>query len=828
MATKKRKTKKNSSNRKSYFKKYIIWLWTIAIAALLFVALLFTIVKFSKLPDISELDNPKYEFSTIIYDIKNRELGKNFIYNRVWTDYENLNSDLVHALIATEDVRFYKHSGIDARGTLRALMYLGKKGGASTITQQLAKLFFTDKPGNSITRLWQKLQEWLIAIELEKRYTKEEIIAMYLNKFDFLYNSYGIESASRTYFGKSQKDLSTDEAATLIAMLKWPIKYNPKRHPEKAKARRNVVLNQMRKYGYLKESEYKELIAKELDNSNFKSAASYKGPAPYFRAELLKWVKNLLEKPEYRKQDGTKYNINLDGLKIYTTIDLDYQMLAEKAVYNRMKGLQKVFDKVWSGKDPWFYGANKKQKQLRKKTLNRFIKESDRFRGLRQKILEPVIDSIKMIYPEARLWDTDIQRMLNQEKDKKYLDNLKSKGYVTSGQILIYKKIMAGKFWKLLKAKQKELNQAVKKSFNKKTKMKVFAYNDKREKIVNMTPLDSIKYHKNFLQTGMLAIDPHSGYIKAWVGGIDFKYFKFDHINSKRQVGSTFKPFIYATAIFNKGISPCMKVQDIQYSITPGESDFGLVKTWRPGNAEEFSNEYLTLYEGLRQSKNSVSVYLMKELGNVDIVRDFVDKLGIDKNDIPRQPSICLGSADLSVMQMTGAYSVFSNKGVYNKPVFVTRIEDKNGKVIYNYIPEQHKAFPENYNYVMVNMLKYAAKIIQPGLKTEVGGKTGTTNDYRDGWFMGITPDLVVGTWVGGDEQWIKFRSITYGQGAYMARPTFVNFIKYLENSKNADYDPNVKFEEPIGGTGVELDCDKYKSFENDIQPQDDEFDEDI
>ncbi|HHH54536.1 MAG TPA: peptidoglycan glycosyltransferase, partial [Bacteroidetes bacterium] len=229
-----------------------------------------------------------------------------------------------------------------------------------------------------------------------------------------------------------------------------------------------------------------------------------------------------------------------------------------------------------------------------------------------------------------------------------------------------------------------------------------------------------------------------------------------------------------------------------------------------------------------RQSKNSVSVYLMKELGNVDIVRDFVDKLGIDKNDIPRQPSICLGSADLSVMQMTGAYSVFSNKGVYNKPVFVTRIEDKNGKVIYNYIPEQHKAFPENYNYVMVNMLKYAAKIIQPGLKTEVGGKTGTTNDYRDGWFMGITPDLVVGTWVGGDEQWIKFRSITYGQGAYMARPTFVNFIKYLENSKNADYDPNVKFEEPIGGTGVELDCDKYKSFENDIQPQDDEFDEDI
>ncbi len=825
MTVKKRKKK---INKKSVFNNYVIWLWTLAIAGILFAAAILVIVKFSKLPDISELDNPKYEFSTIIYDINNKEIGKNFIYNRVWTTYEELNPNIVNALIATEDVRFYKHSGIDARGTVRALIYLGKKGGASTITQQLAKLFFTDKPGNSITRLWQKLQEWLIAIELEKRYTKEEIIAMYLNKFDFLYNSYGIESAARTYFGKSQKDLSIDEAAALIAMLKWPIKYNPKRHPDKSKARRNVVLKQMLKYGYLDEKQYKTLIKKELDNSKFKSAASYKGPAPYFRAELLKWVKRLLDKPEYRKQDGTKYNINLDGLKIYTTIDLDYQILAEKAVNDRMKKLQGVFNRVWKGKDPWTYGADKKQLKLRKKTLNRYIKESNRFIGLRAKIMGPIIDSIKNTYPEARLLDTDIQRMLNQEKNNNYFSKLNKAKYITSAQIKTYKKILASKYWKPLKSKQKELNEAVKKSFNRKTKMKVFAYNEQGEKTVTMTPLDSIKYHRNFLQTGMLAIDPQTGYIKAWVGGINFKYFQYDHINSKRQVGSTFKPFIYATAIFNKGISPCMKVQDIQYSITPGEGDFGLSKTWKPGNAEEFSNEYLTLYDGLKKSKNSVSVYLMKELGNVDIVRNFVDKLGINKNDIPRQPSICLGSADLSVMQMTGAYSVFANKGIYNKPTFVTRIEDKDGRLIYSTIPERHKAFPENYNYVMVTMLKYAAQVIQPQLKTEVGGKTGTTNDYRDGWFMGITPGLVVGTWVGGDEQWIKFRSITYGQGGYMARPTFVNFIQNLENSKGIDYDYKKKFIIPEGGPGIELDCNVYNKIESDEQENDDDFEEDF
>ncbi len=800
-------------------------MWALTISGLLLVAAIFVIVKFSRLPDISELENPKYEFSTIIYDFNNKEIGKYYRYNRDWMTFEELNPALINALVSTEDARFFNHSGIDARGTLRALFYLGKKGGASTITQQLAKLFFTDRASNIIKRLWQKLQEWLIAIELEKRYTKEEILAMYLNKVDFLYNSYGIESAANTYFGKHQKDLTIEEAATLIAMLKWPSKYNPKRHPDKSKQRRNVVLNQMKKYGFLTKDQCENLKQKELDASKFVEAAYYKGHAPYFKAELAKWVKKLLNKEEYRKPDGTKYNIYLDGLKIYTTIDLDYQKIAEKAVFERMKDLQKTYDAVWKGKDPWTYGANKKELKLRKKALNRYIKESDRFLGLRKKILEPIIDSIKQVFPNARLRDTDIQRMLNQEKNKKYLKGLK---FLKEKQRKTYYAILKSKYWKTLKSKQKELNVAVRKSFNKKTKMKIFAYNSKGEKDAVMTPLDSIKYHKSILQTGMLAIDPHTGYIRAWVGGVNFKYFKFDHINTKRQVGSTFKPFIYATAISEKGISPCMKVKDQQYVIHPGEGNFKLSKSWTPSNAERFSNEDLTLYQGLKKSKNSVSVYLMKLLGNVDVVKELVKNMGIDDKDIPPYPTICLGAADLSVMQMTGAYSVFSNDGVYNKPLFITRIEDKDGKVIYNSVSEQKRALAENHNYVMVTMLRNAGSIIQHKIKTPIGGKTGTTNDYRDGWFMGISPNLVVGTWVGGDDQWIKFRSIRYGQGGYMARPIFVKFMQGLENTPNIDYDSNVSFIKPEGDIDIELDCEVYEKLKAQDKPQEDEeiFDE--
>lgn len=799
---------------KAEFSYYINLIWILAIASMLMVLLFFVVVKFSRLPDISELDNPKYELSTLIYDINNKEIGKYFKYNRVWTPYEELNPNIVNALVATEDIRFFSHSGIDTRSTIRALFYLGKKGGASTITQQLAKLFFTDKPANSLVRIWQKMQEWLIALELEKRYTKEEILAMYLNKFDFLYNSHGIEAAAKTYYGKPQKNLTPDEAAVLIGMLKWPSRYNPIKNSEKAEHRRNTVLYQMKRYGFLDEVAYNKYKNKKIDATNFSSEATFKGPAPYFRMELIKWVSELLENEKYRKPDGTKYNLDLDGLKIYTTLDLNYQILAEKAVNERMKELQGVFNQVWNGIDIWKYEADNKQMKIRIETLNRFVRESNRFKNLRERIMSSVTDSITDNYPEARLLDIDVERLLEQEKNNNYLDKLLDEEQITSSQVSVYNDILESSYWPVLKSKQIQLNREVKKVFTTKTKMKVFDYNDSGEKEVIMTPLDSIKYHRNFLQTGMLAIDPTNGHIKAWVGGINFKYFMYDHINTKRQVGSTFKPFIYSTAIFNKGINPCMKIADIQYSISPGDGDFKLTKTWSPGNADKFTGRNFNLFEALYESKNSVSVYLMKELGNAEIVRDFVEKFGIDKNDIPLQPSICLGSADLSVMQMAGAYSVFANSGNYNKPVFVTRIEDRNGNVIYRYVEEKQQALPENYNYIMVSLLRYAGKVAQSRLTTPVGGKSGTTNDYRDGWYMGISPRLVVGTWVGGDEQWIKFKNITYGQGSYMARPIFEKFMQYLETTPDIDYSKNVSFSVPADGMPMEINCEAYSQLD--------------
>jgi penicillin-binding protein 1A len=811
LAMAQRKNKKSKSSKS--FGNYIAGLWLIVLSGLIITIALFVLIAYSKLPDIASLENPKYEYASTAYDINNRELGKIFKYNRTWVTFDQIPQHTIDALMATEDIRYYQHSGIDFRSLFRAIAYLGSRGGASTISQQLAKLFFTERSRNIVVRIYQKMQEWVLATELEKRYTKQEILAMYLNKFDFLYNSHGIEAAANTYFGKPQAQLSIDEAAVLIGMLKNPSLYNPKLHPNRAASRRNVVLGQMNKYEFISDDDFNELKAKELDISHFEPSTHFTGPAPYFRAELNKWLKDLLDQKKYRKPDGSKYNIYLDGLKIYTTIDLDYQIKAEKAVHERMKSLQIMFDNVWDNKDPWTYGADKKQLSIRNKTLNRLIKESDRFQNIRSRVMNKLIDSIRQDFPDARLWDTDIHRMIMAEKDGKYLDNMLKKDFVTKKQVRRYKNIMASRYWEDLLSQQKKLNQEVKKAFNTKVRLSVFDY-DKGSKFVSMTPIDSIKYQRSRLQTGMLAIEPSTGYIKSWVGGIDFRNFQFDHINSRRQVGSTFKPFIYTTAIFNQGISPCFKVQDIQYSITPGESDFGLMETWSPSNSDgKFTNEYMNLKDGLLHSVNSVSVYLMKELGNVDIVRDLVDKFGIDKDIIPRSPSICLGSADISVMEMTAAYSVFANNGIYNKPLFVTRIEDKNGKLIYQATEDQRRVLPEDYNYVMLDMLQYAARIIQPQLKTRVGGKTGTTNDYRDGWFMGVSPDLVVGTWVGGEDQWIRFRSIREGQGGVMARPIFVNFMKALEADPNTGYEAKTAFTKPEGELRITIDCEKYDSL---------------
>ena len=382
-----------------------------------------------------------------------------------------------------------------------------------------------------------------------------------------------------------------------------------------------------------------------------------------------------------------------------------------------------------------------------------------------------------------------------------------------------YRNVMKSPHFENLLSAWEAMQKAVDEQFSTKVSMKVFAYTKEMEKDIVMSPLDSIKYHRMFLQTGILAVDPLNGYVKVWIGGINHKYFQFDHININRQVGSTFKPFVYATAIAQQGFSPCYQVYDLPVTIAPGDGNFGLLEPWTPSNSDGiYSGSLLTLKEGLKQSKNTVSVHLMKELGDTDPVRDLVNQMGIDKTEtypngrlrLPRVPSICLGATDLSVMEMTGAYTSFANNGIYNKPTFITRIEDKNGRIIYEELPEERVALDPSANYVMVDMLKYAGTALGT-LQSEVGGKTGTTNEYVDGWFMGITPGLVVGTWVGGEDRWIRFRSLTFGQGAFMAKPFFREFIRRLETTPGVDFDPELRFHVPPGDIGIELDCGEYQ-----------------
>lgn len=792
------------------FRAFVFWMWLLAIAGLLTAVAIFVLVSKSDLPEIDELENPKFEYATLVYTSDEKELGRYFKYNRDWVTYEELNPHIINALISTEDIRFFSHNGIDPRSTLRAIVYLSRKGGASTITQQLAKLFFTNYSRNFVKRVYQKLQEWIISLELEKRYTKEEILAMYLNKFEFIFDSFGISAAANTYFGKDQSELSIEESAVLIGMLNNPYYYNPKIFPERSIRKRTFILSQMKKAGHLTQMEYDSLKVIPLDLSNFKRQEDSKGLAPHFRGELTKWLKNTLKDPKYQKPGGGTYNIYLDGLKVYTTIDSKMQTYAEASVMAHMKTVQKKYFNVWKGKDPWTYDADDNQKRIRRESLNTQVRNSERFRKLKDAYMSEVYGEITDKFPDSRLLDGDILRMLKADSNDGHLASLLDREIIRKDQLGVYRKIMKSELWPKLKSQWSAMQKKAKVVFNKETKMKVFAYNAVGQTDTIMTPMDSIKYHQMHMQAGMLAVDPETGMVKAWVGGTDHNYFQYDHINSNRQVGSTFKPFIYGTAIFQQAQSPCMKVKDVQYSIAPGDANFGLLKKWEPSNANgKFTGENLTLYEGLKQSKNSVSVWLMKNIGNADVVRNLASNMGLPKEKIPDAPSICLGAAELSLMDMTGAYTTFANKGVYNKPIFVTKIEDKNGRLIYRGVPEQRTALPESYNYVMVDMLRYAASFIQDKYKfeSEVGGKTGTTNDYVDGWFMGITPDLVVGTWVGGDNSWIRFRSLQNGQGGVMARPVFVDFLKKLEADPSVDYDKTKRFELPEEGLGIEIDC---------------------
>ena len=814
------------------YKKIVRFLWMLTIGGLLSIILIFLIISRGDLPSFEELENPRYDYASQVFAEDRSVLGRYYVENRVPVSYAELSPHLVKALIATEDERYFDHSGIDLEALGRviaknAILRNRNAGGASTITQQLAKQLFTEKPGSGLERVMQKLKEWIIAVRLERKYTKEEILAMYLNKFNFINGAYGIKAASEIYFGKSQADLNAQEAATLVGMLKNPFLYNPVRRPEKTIKRREIVLNQMRKNGFIDQIEYDSIRQTNLDMTRFLRKTHADGLAPYFRMELRKELKFILNNEAERKADGKAYDIYRDGLKIYTTIDPKIQEHAEKAALEHMAELQKTFDRRWRNEDPWTYreppnevldrtGTTEEEMKARAKTLDRLIFNSERAKNIRVNTFQPSVISFKDLIDGFELRDVDMRRMLEEEKSKGFITDLLNTNMVGEELAAKYRTVMAAENWDSLKSDFEQYRKQVETSMEKEVEMKVFTYeNEAYEKDTVLTPLDSIKYHRNFLQVGLLAVDPISGHIKAWVGGINHKYFQYDHVTSDRQTGSTFKPFIYATAIEQQGFSPCYEVDDIAYTIHTGESNFGLLKDWSPQNAVgEFSGEKFTLFRGLQRSKNTVSVYLMKQLGDVEPVRELLGNLGVDLKKIPKVPSICLGASDLSVYDMTGAYTAFANNGLYNKPIFIKRIEDKYGRVLYRGLREDKPALNPTTNYVMIEMMR---RVMQQGLrgfgtvKSDVGGKTGTTNDYVDGWFMGLTPNIVVGTWVGGEERWIRFRTLEYGIGAKMARPVFAKLLKRLENDESIEFDKSKRFFRPPGELAIELDCEIYK-----------------
>ncbi|MEM0995047.1 MAG: penicillin-binding transpeptidase domain-containing protein, partial [Bacteroidota bacterium] len=553
------------------------------------------------------------------------------------------------------------------------------------------------------------------------------------------------------------------------------------------------------------------------------------GMAPYFRAELAKDVRRILR--EVETSDGDGYDLYKDGLKIYTTIHPEMQRIAEQEMAKHMKQLQAKFAKHWNGfyKDPWTYKTREttdREMEIREETLTRMIRSSERYQKMRPTYLDEVVQTLSSTIKDLRIRDVDVDRILKAEKDKTYINDLLRGNMISEKMASQYRKVLRHPNYDGLKEQWNTLQAATEKVFSEKAKMRVFAFNKDMEKDTMMSPLDSIKYHQMFLQIGSMAVDPMTGYVKTWVGGINHRYFKFDHVRSRRQVGSTFKPFVYATAIDRKGFSPCFPVNDRPYSIHPGESSFYLQDEWMPSNSDnKFTYQDYTLRDALRRSKNSVTVYLMKEIGSVGPVIDIIDRMGIDTESkypngqyiVPRVPSIALGSADLTVQEMTGAYTTFANNGYYSEPTYILKIEDKNGRELYSAMPKFEEVLNPRYNYVMLELLKYVNAMARGfyEIKTPNGGKTGTTNDNVDGWYMGITPNLVMGTWVGGDQKWISFRD-NQGQGATLARPFFRDFMLALEKSETIKWDTEAQFKRPSGDIGIELNCAAYQNVSTD------------
>ena len=730
MSPKRIKKKRDFSKPKRFF-------WILFLLFFLAVGGTFLLASYGflgEMPDHTTLENPKTNLATEIISSDGITLGK-FYYkdNRTPVAYEELPKHLVDALIATEDVRFYSHSGIDLRGTLRAFLTMGRGGGASTISQQLAKQLFHGEGSRSTSgRIVQKVKEWVIATRLEKQYTKEEIIAQYFNIYDFGNNADGIRSAARIYFGKEPNALDIKESAMLVGMFKNSSLYNPRRsrNPEGTKNRRNVVLNQLSKYGFISEA-VKDSVQQLPLGIRYTPESHNQGNATYFRAYLKDYLKNWVRDKQNWKPNGEPYNIYRDGLKIYTTIDSRMQAFAEDAVQQHIRNLQQAFDR---------------QNNSRRNSTAPFID------------LEPA----------------EINSLLNSSMRR-------------------------SERWRKMKYDLKKSNKEIITSFNKPTPMRVFSWTAPGNVIDTvLTPMDSMRYYKSFLRAAMMSMEPQTGHVKAWVGGVDFKHFQYDMVKQgKRQIGSTFKPFVYATAIDQLHLSPCDTFPKSQ--ITIEAMKHGNMKAWTPKNSSDNYSGYETITSALANSRNTVTARLMNEVGPQPVI-DLAHSLGVEQ-DIPSVPSIALGTPDLSVYEMVNAYSSFANKGVYTQAVIVSRIEDKNGTILYESAPLTKDVLSEEVAYVTVKLMEGVTKYgsgqrlrnnwgvgqavyddVVTGYPYEfenaIAGKTGTTQNQSDGWFMGMVPNLVTGVWVGAEDRSVHFDNISYGQGATMALPIWANYMR--------------------------------------------------
>ena len=768
---------KKRTNKKTNFSKQKRWFWLLFICGISLIPVIFLLASFGTfgfMPDHTALENPRTNLATEVISSDGVTLGK-FYYedNRTPVSFKELPKHLVDALIATEDIRYFDHAGIDARGTLRALFKFGQGGGASTISQQLAKqLFHGEGSRNTFGRITQKIKEWVIATRLEKQYTKEEIIAQYFNIYDFGNNADGIRSAARIYFGKEPSALNLKESAMLVGMFKNSSLYNPRpeRNPVGTKNRRNVVLSQMEKYGFITQTVKDSLQQTPLD-LNYTPESHREGIATYFRAYLKTFLKDWINKSENVKPNGEKYNIYKDGLKIYTTIDSRMQFLAEQSVTEHMKALQAEF----------------------------FVQNTPR-----RNPIAPFLD----------LEDEEIEKLLKLGMKR-------------------------SERWRKMRYDLKKPVREIIASFDKPTKMRIFSWTAPNNEIDTiLTPMDSMRYYKFFLRAGMMSMEPQTGFVKAWVGGFNYKHFQYDMVKQgKRQVGSTFKPFVYAAAIDQLQLSPCDTFPKAQITIPAFK--YGNIKPWAPKNSSKNYAGFETLKSALANSRNTITARLMNEIGPQPVI-DLAKNLGVEQR-IPAVPSIALGTPDLSVYEMVAAYSTFANKGVYTNPVMVTHIEDKNGTLLYQFSPQTKDVLSEEVAYVAVNLMEGVTKFgsgqrlrhdfaknqavykeIITGYPYQfdnpIAGKTGTTQNHSDGWFMGMVPNLVTGVWVGGEDRATHFKSITYGQGASMALPIWANFMKGCYAIEDLEISKE-EFEKPEQ-LSIETECDTTLSDEEEMPAQ--------